>query len=206
MVCFFYLLKFWAVWCILGEKRASGHQEMSTSWKTQEVPLNQPTVSPKDIPQAGWLCLSIRNTRTVVKHTTHSPFLPSQLPQWETLGTRWAGHGYSLFPPRSWKLVVTLHGNEFHHGLDHEVKYKRDAGRKTGWEKGFVSAHIENTFAHEAHIPLCMCHLFLGILTSHRWSFPSWDHPVKPDVCVYLSHPHHPVQTQAWELYLVRWP
>ena len=32
---------------------------------------------------------------------------------------------------------------------------------------------------------------FLGILISHRWSLPSWDHPEHPEVCAYLLQLHH---------------
>ena len=56
--------------------------------------------------EASWPCLLIRNTRNIVKAQIHSPFLQRKPSQWETLRTRWAGHDYSVFPPRSWKLVV----------------------------------------------------------------------------------------------------
>ena len=161
---------------------------------------------PRGALQAGWPCLSIRNTRTAVQNTTHSPFLQSQSYQWETLRTRWAGHDYSMFPPRSWKVVVALHGNEFHHGLDSEVSSDGGANRKTRWEKRLVRAHVEKTFAHEAHTHLCKLHSFMGILISLRLSFPSWDHPAQPEACIHLPHPHHPVKTQAWVVHLVSCP
>ena len=43
-------------------------------------------------------------------------------------------HDYSVFPPRGWKFVVALHGNEFHHGLNCEETPKGASARKTGWE------------------------------------------------------------------------
>ena len=154
-------------------------------------PTKSTNCVPRCTPQPGWPCLSIRNTRTVAKHTTHSPFLQSQPPQWETLGTSWAGHDYSVFPQVSWKLLVAIHGNEFHHGLNCGVSSNGGASRKTRWEKRFVMAHVEKTFAQEAHAPLVKDHPFMGILISRRCSFPSWDHPEQPEACIYLSHPHH---------------
>ena len=128
-------------------------------------PTKSTNCVPRRTPQPGWPCLSIRNTRTVVKHTIHSPFLQSQPPQWETLGTRWAEHDYSVFPQVSWKLLVAIHGNEFHHGLDCEVSSNGGASRKTRWEKRFVMAHVEKTFAQEAHEPL--------VKTTPSWEYLS---------------------------------
>ena len=64
-------------------------------------------------------------------------------------------------------------------------------------KKRFVKAHVEKTFAHEAHTPLGKLHPFLGILISLRLSFPAWDHPAQPEASIYLPYPHHPVKTQA---------
>ena len=98
-------------------------------------PTKQKNCVPRGTPQVGWPCLPIRNTRTDVKPTTHSPFLHSQQLEWGTLGTGWAGHDYSVCPPRSWKLVVALHGNEFHLGLDCKISSSGSASRETRWEK-----------------------------------------------------------------------
>ena len=76
-----------------------------------------------------------------------------------------------MFPPRSWKLVVAIHRNEFHHGLNREVSSNGAASRKTRWEKRFVQAHVEKTFAHEAYTPLGKLHPFLGMLISLRCHF-----------------------------------
>ena len=143
-------------------------------------PTKSTNCVPRRTPQPGWPCLSIRNTRTVVKHTLHSPFLQSQPPQWETLGTRRTGYEHSVFPPRTWKLVVAIHGNEFHHGLDCEVSSNGGASRKTRWEKEFARARVEKTFTHETHTHLDKFYPFLGILIRCRWSFPSCDHPAQP--------------------------
>lgn len=43
-------------------------------------------------------------------------------------------HDLLSVSPRSWKFVVAIHGNEFHHGLNCEVKHKGGSGRNTGWE------------------------------------------------------------------------
>ena len=140
-----------------------------------------------------------------MEHTIHSPFLQSQPPQWDTLETRCTGHDYSVFRPRSWKLVAAIHGNEFHHGFDCEVSSKGGARKKTRWEKRFVRARVEKTFAHEAHTHLGKLHPFLGILISHRWSFPAWNHPAQPETCISLPHAYHPVKTQAEIVLLVGW-
>ena len=161
-------------------------------------PTKSTNCVPKDTPQPGWPCFSIRNTRSVGKHTIHSPLLQSQPPQWETLGTSWAGHDYSVFPQVSWKLLVAIHGNEFHHGLNCGVSSNGGASRKTRWEKRFVMAHVEKTFAQEAHAPLVKDHPFMGILISRRCSFPSWDHPEQPEACIYLSMAS--VSITSWEI------
>lgn len=138
----------------------------------------------------------------MVKHTIHSPFLQSQQPQLETLGTRWEGHDYSVFPTRSWKILVPIHGNKFHHDLNSEVSSNGGARRKTWWEKIFVRAHVKKKFANEVHPSLGKLHLFLGILISHNWSFPVWVHPAQPEACIYMPHIYHPVKTQAWVVYI----
>ena len=106
----------------------------------------------------------------------------------------------------NWKLVEAIRGNEFHHGLDCEVSSNGGASRKTRWEKRFVRPHVEKTFAHVAHTALSKLHPFLGILISHRCSFPSWDHPAQPEACIYLPYPHQTVKKQASVVHQVRWP
>ena len=65
-----------------------------------------------------------------------------------------------------------------------------------------MRAHIEKTFAHEAHTQLGKLHPFLGILISHRWPFPSWGPTAQPEACIYLPHPHRYVKSEAWVLQL----
>jgi len=108
-----------------------------------------------------------------------------------------------VFPPRNWKLVEAIRGNEFHHGLNCEVSSSGGASRKTRREKRFVRPHVEKTFAHVAHTALSKLHPFLGILISHRCSFPSWDHPAQPEACIYLPHPQT-VKKQASVVHQVR--
>ena len=111
-----------------------------------------------------------------------------------------------MFPARSWKLVVAIHGNEFHHGLDGEVSSDGDASRKARWGKRFVREHVVKTFAHKAHTPLGKVHSFMEILIILRSPFPSWDHPAEPEACIYLPRPHHPVKTRAWAVHIVSCP
>lgn len=88
------------------QTRTSGGE--STSQETHEVPLSQQTVSPgAHLSLADPACQL--GTQGLWWSTHHSPFLQSQPPQWETLGTRWAEHDYSVFPQVSWKLCVAIH-------------------------------------------------------------------------------------------------
>ena len=112
-----------------------------------------------------------------------------------------------MFRPRSWKLVAAVRGNEFHHGFGCEVSSKRSEGscqQGNKMRKEIWRARVEKTFAHKAHTALGKRHPLLGILISCRWSFLAWDHPAKPETFIPLPHPHHPVQTQAWVVLLVR--
>lgn len=123
--------------------------------------------------QAGWPCLSIRNTRTAVQHTTHSSFLQSPITSIETLRTRWAGQllrvsskklegrsssSWKWIPPWSW-----LWGESSDGGANRgKQRWERDL-----WE------HMLRRRLHMRLTHLCKLHSFMGILISLRLSFPS---------------------------------